>query len=624
MSSVLRTAAGKKLFDSLGELLVGNHLEQKELTVSGERHERYMATCLVTWCFDHELTENTVAGNAAIAERHFGYNASALNVHVSGLCREAHNNRDLRGRFMQRIDTDDADSLEHSSQNQLVHDFGAFTVHRTCQPCSGGGRVSCSGCGGNGKRRCGSCGGGGTHTRMVTRTRWNGRHNESYTQSVTETCGGCGGFGKVVCTSCGGSGKQRCRACDGHGRFTDTTHVKAIAKPAWHVPALSGLSGAALTHALRRYGPEHARSLVPLELAETGYSEEDNWVVHYVGEAEVVELDVGVKATPYTVASVGSRATPILTPPIFDQLLATELAHAVSAHNAKRLSRRKARRLFGEYCAVPVLDAGLREIAQLSKDRLGDSGAALQKVAGGFISADTSAAIGKSIRQVLDKVSPANSKVAWGLVVATPIALGFAFGADSFYMRTTLTAGSIIGGIMLGVIAAVLGTLIVSPAAWALSASVSAVARRRVPKSYRQHGRNWAPLKAACMSGAVVGMLGAGYGVLGTYQWAPRVRDAAAPAVNWLVQHVQPSSPFRILGTYWLPPVVAAMPVVRQTEAEMYRDVQRLLIARGYLRGQADGNPGPRTQAAITRYRERQHIYGPLSTEQLLAHLRTH
>ena len=156
--------------------------------------------------------------------------------------------------------------------------------------------------------------------------------------------------------------------------------------------------------------------------------------MHYVGEAEVVELDVGVRAVPYTVASVGSRATPILTPPIFDQLLATELAHAVSAQNTKRLSRRQARRLFGEYCSLPVLDAGLREIAQLPKDRMGDSGAALQKVAGGFISADTSAAIGKSIRKVLDKVSPANSKVAWGLVVATPIALGFAFGADSFYM----------------------------------------------------------------------------------------------------------------------------------------------------------------------------------------------
>lgn len=624
MPSVLRTAVGKKLFDSLGELLVGNHLEQRELTVSEERHERYMATCLVTWCFDHELTENTVAGNAAIAERHFGYNTSALNTHVSGLCRDARNNRELRGRFMQRIDTDEADSLEHSSHNQLVHDFGAFTVHRACQPCGGDGRVRCSGCGGNGKRRCGSCGGGGTHTRMVTHTRWNGRHNQTYTQSVQETCGGCGGFGKVVCTSCGGSGKQRCAACDGHGRFTDTTHVKAIAKPAWHVPVLSGLSGGALTHALRRYGPQHARRLVALELAETGYNDEDNWVVHYVGEAEVVELDVGVKTTLYTVASVGSRVTPIVAPPIFDQLLATELAHATSAQTTKRLSGRQARRLFGEYCAVPLLDAALRAIAKLPKDQLGNSGPALQDVAHGFISADTAATIGKSIRRVLDKVSPANSKVAWGLVVSAPIAFGFAFAADSFYMRTTLTAGSVIGGIMLGVTAAVLGAAIVSPVAWALSACVSAVARRRVPKSYRQRGRNWAPLKAACLTGAVAGMLGAGYGVLGTYQWAPRVRDAAAPAASWLVQHVQPSSPLHVLGTYWLPPVVATMPVVRQTEAEMYRDVQRLLIARGYLRGQADGNPGPRTQAAITRYRERQHIYGPLSTEQLLAHLRTH
>lgn len=624
MSSVLRTAVGKKLFSSLGELLVGNHLEQRELTVSEERHERYMATCLVTWCFDHEVTENTVAGNAAIAERHFGYNASALNVHVSGLCREARNNRELRGRFMQRIDTDEADSLEQSSHNQLVHDFGAFTVHRTCQPCGGDGRVSCSGCGGNGKRRCGSCGGGGTQTRMVTHTRWNGRHNETYTQSVYETCGGCGGFGKVVCTSCGGSGKQRCRACDGHGRFTDTTRVKAIAKPAWHVPTLSGLSGAALTHALRRYGPRHARQLVALELAETGYSDEDNWVVRYVGEAEVVELDVGVKKTPYMVASVGSQVTPIVAPPIFDQLLATEVAHAASAQNTKRLSGRQARRLFGEYCDVPVLDAGLRAIAKLPKDQLGDPGMTLQDVARGFISADASVAIGQSIRRVLDKVSPANSKFAWGIVVAAPIAFGFGLAADSFYLRTDLSAGSVVGGIALGVIAAILGTLVVSPAGWALSAIMSSIARRQVPASYRQHGRNWAPLKGACLAGAAAGVLGAGYGVLGTYQWVPRIRDAAAPTATWLVQHAAPNSPLHFLGTYWLPPVVAAAPVLRQTETEMYRDVQRLLIARGYLRGQADGNPGPRTQAAITKYREKQHIYGPLSTEQLLVHLRTH
>src|SRR5260370_29930018 len=60
------------------------------------------------------------------------------------------------------------------------------------------------------------------------------------------------------------------------------------------------------------------------------------------------------------------------------------------------------------------------------------------------------------------------------------------------------------------------------------------------------------------------------------------------------------------------------------TPVDTRREVQRYLIVHGYLHGQADGNLGPRTSAAIARYErhERLNSWAPLSDR--LAYMRKH
>ena len=104
----------------------------------------------------------------------------------------------------------------------------------TCPSCHGHGDVRCSSCNGSGREHCSSCGGHGYHNRYITRTKKVWVYNddyerggyyrdESYTDTVRETCTRCGGSGKVNCHNCGGSGRVTCRKCSGRGKITCPT-----------------------------------------------------------------------------------------------------------------------------------------------------------------------------------------------------------------------------------------------------------------------------------------------------------------------------------------------------------------------------------------------------------------
>ncbi|WP_181159350.1 peptidoglycan-binding domain-containing protein [Burkholderia multivorans] len=60
------------------------------------------------------------------------------------------------------------------------------------------------------------------------------------------------------------------------------------------------------------------------------------------------------------------------------------------------------------------------------------------------------------------------------------------------------------------------------------------------------------------------------------------------------------------------------------SETDVRRAVQRQLITRGYLRGQADGNIGPRTVAAIARYERHEHLSSATSMQDLMAYMQQH
>lgn len=618
---------GHGLLKNLRHLFVGNHAREEDVVPTDESTARYLATAFVVWRFEHDVTTTTSKGNAAISGAHFGYNSADFQNHLRMLCEKAVRNRDIRVPFMQRIDVAGANGLELSAAVHPVHDFGSYSVFRQCGSCSGSGRVSCGGCSGRGRNSCSSCGGIGSKNRTVTHTRWNGNRNETYTQTVRETCGFCIGSGRVVCARCGGSGKQTCGACAGHGFFTDVARVQALARPSWHVPCHRGLAADALVRTLERGGPTGARRLVPFELTGTEYNDNDNWVACYEGTADVVELSLNVVQKPYKVAAVGSNIVPIVTPPVFDQLLRAELEQIASLSNTKRgrsKVRRQAKKLFSSLCELPVLDRSIRALAKLDKQARANPEHAVTRAAEGFITKEAAESIGGAFLHVLDKISPPNSRAAWALVAAFPAFAGFVFTADIFANFSIANPWSAVLPLAFAVIATTLAMLFVSPVGWMFSAATSSLLRRKVPAEYRQRGRNWAPLKGACLFSAAAAFVGALYGAAGTMHWVPTVREAATPAIAYAMTHTATDSQTHLLLAKFSTPVTAGAATATRTEADVRRAIQHQLIARVYLRGQADGSIGPRTVAAIARYERHEHLSSATSMQDLMAYMERH
>lgn len=618
---------GSTLLHNLRNLFGGNNVNADDIVPTSELTEQYLATAFVVWRFAHEVTTSTSHGNAAIANGHFGYKTGDHQNHVRHLCEQAVRNRDIRGPFMQRIDSARADSLRWSSTAQPVHDFGSYSVFRKCAPCVGSGRVSCGGCSGGGRRTCSGCGGSGSHNQMVTRTRWNGRNNETYSENIRRSCSSCGGGGRVVCTSCGGSGKQTCRACSGHGFFTDISNVRSVATPWWHVPRHSGLAAEALVAALERRGAEAARELVPFDLAGTEYNESDNWVVRYTGTADVVELGLDVAKTPYAVAAVGLNVIPIKTPPIFDQLLRGELkdiaATLGNGTDGRSNIRRQAKRLFAVFRSVPVLDQAMRSVAKLGKESRSNPAPVVVRVAEGFISAESAETFGIVFLHTLDKVSPANSRAAWALVALLPTLAAFVSAAHNFLRFSPAHTWQALLPLCVGMGFAGAVMVVVSPVGWALSATVSSLLRLKVPAEYRQRGRNWAPLKTACLVTMSASFTGALYGAAGAMHWVPPITSATTPIASYAVTHTaQEGGVNRFFAKFLASRQADAAPVV-ESPLDTRREVQRFLIAHGYLRGQADGTLGTRTNAAILKYERHEKLSVSTPMPELLAHMRT-
>lgn len=618
---------GNTLLHNLRKLFGGNHVNAEEILPTSALTEQYTATAYVVWRFEHDVTTSTSKGNASIANGHFGYRMADYQNHLQRLCQQAVRNRDIRGPFMQRIDAARSGALALSSTVQPVHDFGSYSVFRQCGACTGSGQVSCGACSGRGKRTCGGCSGSGSHHETVTRTRWNGRNNETYSESVRRTCSWCSGAGRVVCTHCGGSGKQTCGACSGHGFFTDISRVQAIARPRWHVPKHTGLAAEVLVRALELRGPGSARELVPLDLAGTEYNESDNWVVRYAGVADIVELGINVVKTHYIVAAVGAQVIPIRTPPVFDQLLRDELrdiASLLDGGKSHRMSiRRQAKRLFVMFRAVPMLDKALQRVAKLDKNVRSSPAPTVVRVAEGFISNEAANAIGSAFLHTLDKVSPANSRAAWAIVALFPTVAAFVSAANSFTQFSPSNPWQAVVPLCFAVISAGLAMLAVSPAAWVLSAAVSSLLRLKVPPEYRQRGRNWAPLKSACLFTMSASFAGALYGMAGAMHWVPSITEATIPAVNYGVTHTAQGSGINRFFSGLTPSApINAPPLIAEPPVNIRREVQRFLIAHGYLHGQADGNLGARTSAAIAQYERHEKLSPSTPLSELLVHMR--
>ncbi|MFM0356484.1 peptidoglycan-binding domain-containing protein [Paraburkholderia nemoris] len=393
------------------------------------------------------------------------------------------------------------------------------------------------------------------------------------------------------------------------------------------MPKHTGLAAEVLVRALELRGPGSARELVPLDLAGTEYNESDNWVVRYAGVADIVELGINVVKTHYIVAAVGAQVIPIRTPPVFDQLLRDELrdiASLLDGGKSHRMSiRRQAKRLFVMFRAVPMLDKALQRVAKLDKNVRSSPAPTVVRVAEGFISNEAANAIGSAFLHTLDKVSPANSRAAWAIVALFPTVAAFVSAANSFTQFSPSNPWQAVVPLCFAVLSAGLGMLAISPAGWVLSAAFSSLLRLKVPPGYRQRGRNWAPLKSACLFTMSASFAGALYGGAGAMHWVPSITEATTPVVNYAVMHTAQGSGINRFLSGLTPSAPMNAPLIAEPPVNIRREVQRFLIAHGYLHGQADGNLGARTSAAIAQYERHEKLSPSTPLSELLVHMRT-
>ncbi|NYH24214.1 hypothetical protein GGD40_003693 [Paraburkholderia bryophila] len=329
----------------------------------------------------------------------------------------------------------------------------------------------------------------------------------------------------------------------------------------------------------------------------------------------------------YIVAAVGANVIPITTPPVFDQLLQPELKSINGLYTVKgnpSKLKREAKNLFTMFRGVPVLDSCLQAVARLGKGGRSEPGSAITVVAQGFISPDAAKSIGDAMLHVLDRVSPANSRTAWVVVGAVPVFGAFFATANSFNALSPTAHWSALIPLASAMMGSVLAVLLVSPAAWLLSAFVSHLMRLRVPPEYRQRGRNWAPLKKACGLSLTSSFVGALYGFAGAMHWVPSVRDSAEPIVTYAIAHTAPGTEVSQYLTRLVTFQTNVSPTSAMTESETVRDVQRYLIVHNYLHGLPDGNMGPRTVSAIAKYERREHLNSWIPASELLAYMRRH
>lgn len=99
--------------------------------------------------------------------------------------------------------------------------------------------------------------------------------------------------------------------------------------------------------------------------------------------------------------------------------------------------------------------------------------------------------------------------------------------------------------------------------------------------------------------------------------WAPRQPKFRPPAQAGPAE-TQPKDPASLLRRAQSP----ARPVGGPTLREQMVDIQKLLAAKGYDPGPADGLYGARTATAIARYRRDRGLSENMATRDLLAHLR--
>ena len=619
---------GNRLMAQLCTLVDGNHVRAAEMQEQALRCADCFVEIGVDWGFEARTELRTLAGDAAVADAHCGYDMAAFNRLTDSRSKQASDDHDLRDRFNQRLKNEQQDALLWAAQPQLAWDFGQHSVCNHCQPCRGSGQVSCHGCSGQGALSCSRCSGSGstTGTRTVN-THGNRTRQETYSQS----CNGCFGSGRVRCNSCGGDGVLRCNSCSGHGFFTDLMHVTAVATARVEVHTSSTLSAKPLRDYLARMGCAHAAQNFSFEARSARTTPRDTLQVTFECTTVLLELDFSLRGISYMAAAAGERPLAFIRPPIFDLIFREELQALQKLTHARaglRLNKSKAVAFFKAYRGQPVLDSALQSVAKIAYHERGTekAGQTVMAACEDYISRAASQSLGQCMADMVDKVSPAYSPMVWCAASIVCAIVAFFIG-ESGLERTQSTSWALFLPFILSILYAVILMTMVSPFAWLLSATVSFSRRQFIPAEYRQQPRNWQPLGSAILACTVAATLGAGYGWLASIGGFPALGEApqrwlSARGVVSASQNYALSNWTRALWPYPRNQLLK-VPTPSLTQSEMIRAIQLELRRKERPHLLADGQMGPETIALVAAYRKKYHLPKIADLPQVLAHMQS-
>lgn len=530
------SALADRLIDRIRKLVDGNHVSAGDVEERSRRSGDCSVSATIAWSFGHDAATRTVIGNGAISGAHYGYDRGAFDAAVNDLCRAAAADREVRVPFTQRVVVAEGGSLNWADQPQTIRDFGEISVHRRCGDCSGAGTASCRGCRGSGREECSGCNGSGkslTSSQIGPRMSWDKRWNEMVPDYGPDSCFRCKGAGRTVCTACGGNGSARCDSCNGHGLFTDLTRITAFARPRWSVRTEGTVAAEPLEAHLQQAGAAQSAAQIAFTLADTRFDDGDSWLATYHGTASVVELTFELKGGTFALPAVGAEPYPLVRPPIFDTLFADEIddlrrLQDKSGHARPRGA--KARRLFAAYRKQPALDRALRAVAALQGMARERPESAVLAACDGFISAQSARQLGVGLLELLHKASPPYSLAAWFAVMLLPSATAFLLVVDG--VGDSNGWASLLYVTVVILLLTWLAILVLSPLAWLLSKLISHLQRRRLPKAYRQKGRDWQPKKYAYQAAIIAVALGAIYGLAAREGWLPKLNEPSGRAMS--------------------------------------------------------------------------------------------
>lgn len=598
-----------RLHTSIVNLIDGNAVQRSEVINAGGRSCPCHLIYKVEWTFVPYTSERRLQGNVAVST-HFGYNHAKYIEETSHRCEIGRSHKPVREGFITQVLAGGGSALADAEKSTQVWDFGQHSVHELCAPCCGGGEVTCRFCWGGGRETCYGCGGGGS----TTQTRWVSGHNgHGRNETYRLTCFSCSGSGRVTCRHCSGSGRIRCSECGGHGFFTDLMSVTLRAEPHVRFTIRSELSRDALSGYLVNLPVAQVVHYFDFTQFNHEDAAADKWHVDYEVHTTLAELDVSLHSKLYMAAAVGDKALAFIRPPIFDDVFIEEIADLKKIWSGKKKSvnNERAHKFFVTYKGQPVLDAAMRSVAKLKSQDRELPGREVSTACDGYISSASADLLGKLMLALLDKVSPPNSLWSWISVMTLPFLLLF-LGAQN-WVESNMPKGDyfsiVIVWVVLTVFAALLTTS-VSPVAAFISTIVSAIRRRSLPAEYRQHGRNWQPLKSFVRASAAVATLGVAIGILTHYQKLPRWDNwpmnmiEETLSLNRFVPYAQTSALLKTAGFFVSPR--AAYTIMPATDPIVV-DIQVSLKRLGYIVA-VTGRMDDATRQAVVAYAKKRKL----------------